>query len=85
MTRYVLAVMLLTLVTVAVVKMDETPRCGVNQIWSLCGQMCEPSCDYPNPNTRSCPLPCTRFTAKCRCQRGYLRKDDSSCVSPKDC
>ncbi|XP_076164895.1 chymotrypsin inhibitor-like [Ptiloglossa arizonensis] len=86
MARYVLAVMFLTMMTVAVVKMQESPECGENQIWSLCGQMCEPTCDNPNPNPLYCPsIECTRFTASCRCQTGYLRNNTSSCVSPDDC
>ncbi|XP_076295211.1 chymotrypsin inhibitor-like [Lasioglossum baleicum] len=64
------------------------PECPENAEWNLCGELCAPTCDLPHPNTRLCPhIVCTKFTAGCRCNKGYVRDSEGSgkCILEKDC
>ncbi|CAK9824626.1 hypothetical protein ANTRET_LOCUS2764 [Anthophora retusa] len=65
---------------------SNTPECPVNEIYSLCGTMCEPTCGDPKPNPMLCPgIECTTFTAGCRCQKNYVRNDSGNCVLLTEC
>ncbi|CAK9807809.1 Probable protease inhibitor Egf0.4b [Anthophora quadrimaculata] len=65
---------------------SNPPKCSVNEIYSLCGRMCEPKCDNPKPNPILCPaIECTTFTASCRCQKDYVRNKSGDCVLLKQC
>nr|XP_033331130.1 chymotrypsin inhibitor-like isoform X2 [Megalopta genalis] len=66
---------------------DSLVECPDNEHWSLCGTMCEPSCEQPKPNPFFCPrIVCARDTAGCRCKNGYVRNEDNKdCVALKEC
>ncbi|CAK9795047.1 Probable protease inhibitor Egf0.4a [Anthophora plagiata] len=65
---------------------SNTFKCAVNEVYSLCGRMCEPTCNDPKPNPIFCPaIECTRFTGSCRCQKNYVRNDCGDCVLLKEC
>ncbi|XP_029047761.2 chymotrypsin inhibitor-like [Osmia bicornis bicornis] len=83
MFRFVLLLVLLAAAYAA----DETQHdCGINAKWDLCGGMCEPTCDNPEPNPLLCPgIQCTKLTAKCRCEKGYVKSESKGCVLLKDC
>ncbi|XP_015113176.1 chymotrypsin inhibitor [Diachasma alloeum] len=78
---------LLLIGSVALVTADtEGNVCGENEGSYICGRMCEPTCDNPQPNPRFCPrIQCTKFTESCRCHDGYLRESSGGCVSPENC
>ncbi|XP_017881580.1 cysteine-rich venom protein 1-like [Ceratina calcarata] len=85
-------VLCILFVTVIFVLQRETvaqgsPLCPVNTSYQLCGTMCEPTCDNPHPNPEFCPsLECTRFTAACRCLKGYVRDMNSNqCIELSEC
>nr|XP_033340632.1 chymotrypsin inhibitor-like [Megalopta genalis] len=83
--------LLVAITVLAVVAAQSSPepsdKCSGNQTWSLCGQICEPTCDVPNPNPFFCPaIECSRFIATCRCKSGYVRNEENNqCVKLKDC
>ncbi|XP_053977586.1 chymotrypsin inhibitor-like [Hylaeus volcanicus] len=84
MSPYVIATMLVAAMVFTGV--TPAPECPVNQIWNPCGAMCEPTCSNRNPNPKFCPrIRCTQYTAGCRCQTSYYKKDDGSCVPLEDC
>ncbi|XP_076377585.1 chymotrypsin inhibitor isoform X2 [Megalopta genalis] len=66
---------------------DSLVECPNNEHWSLCGTLCEPSCELPKPNPFFCPrIECARDTAGCRCKNGYVRNEDNKdCVALKEC
>ena len=63
---------------------NPQPKCSQNQIYSLCGRLCEPSCENPH---LFCPrIACTKKRAGCRCSVGFLRRaSDDACVKADDC
>ncbi|XP_076630667.1 chymotrypsin inhibitor-like [Colletes latitarsis] len=83
MSRYFVAILLLAVVALAAA---EEKKCLSNEKWDMCGRMCEPTCDNPNPNPEFCPnLQCTSETSSCRCEKGYVRNDEGECVLEKQC
>ncbi|XP_033340605.2 chymotrypsin inhibitor [Megalopta genalis] len=82
--------LLVAITVLAVVAAQSSPepseKCSGNQSWSICGQMCEPSCDLPHPNPKFCPrLPCVGPLSGCRCKKGFVRNENNHCVLLKDC
>ncbi|XP_017889702.1 chymotrypsin inhibitor-like [Ceratina calcarata] len=64
----------------------QQQSCPPNEALNLCGTMCEPTCDNPNPNPRFCPrLQCTIGTQACRCISGTYRNANSQCVPLDQC
>ncbi|XP_003708655.1 chymotrypsin inhibitor [Megachile rotundata] len=84
MSRYVV---LLVLLAVAYAAAQNSTECAVNQVWNICGSLCEPTCDNPHPIRFLCPaIQCTpSFTGGCRCQKGYVRNSAKACVALEDC
>ncbi|XP_076651588.1 chymotrypsin inhibitor-like isoform X1 [Halictus rubicundus] len=79
MFRYLVAVMLLTVVYIESVPLSSD--CPENEEWDKCGGLCEPSCFTPSPIAPLCLQSlCTGVTAGCRCKHGYARDDDNHCI-----
>ncbi|OAD54564.1 hypothetical protein WN48_05228 [Eufriesea mexicana] len=87
MSPYMITCFILAIAAVPLVQSAENaPECPVNQIWSLCGRLCEPSCDDPKPNPLFCPrIACSNYTAACRCIKGTVRNANDECVPVDQC
>ncbi|KAK0166088.1 hypothetical protein PV328_004536 [Microctonus aethiopoides] len=67
-------------------KNNTEMTCNENENLSMCGKMCEPTCDNQKPSTLLCPhIVCTSFTQGCRCNNGYYRHNTGTCLLPKNC
>ncbi|GMS80351.1 hypothetical protein PENTCL1PPCAC_2526, partial [Pristionchus entomophagus] len=56
-------------------------KCGLNEVWGLCGNQCELRCGGPeNP---PCAMICS--PAACKCDFDFYRTKDGRCVEKKDC
>ncbi|XP_076677606.1 chymotrypsin inhibitor-like [Andrena cerasifolii] len=92
MSRYTIVLLGLFAVVVAVyAEIDDGSRRGIgrchedNESWNICGTRCEPTCSRPVPPL-CVNIPCTiKTTAGCRCDVGYVRDTDGSCVLRRDC
>ncbi|KAJ3657862.1 hypothetical protein Zmor_009638 [Zophobas morio] len=59
----------------------DTPTCGPNEIYDLCGTYCPPTCQVPSPNP--CPEVCV---SGCFCKEGYIRENlNGKCIPSSDC
>ncbi|KAK0175458.1 hypothetical protein PV327_009206 [Microctonus hyperodae] len=67
-------------------KNNTEMTCGENESLSLCGKMCEPTCDNPKPLSLFCPhIVCTSITRGCRCNNGYYRNNTGTCLLLENC
>ncbi|XP_043248002.1 chymotrypsin inhibitor-like [Colletes gigas] len=84
MIRSVVAILVLAVVALAVAQSKD--NCPENEEWALCGTLCEPTCSNPDPIALLCPgIQCSRYTASCRCKKGFFRKKNFTCVLIADC
>ncbi|XP_076758607.1 chymotrypsin inhibitor-like isoform X2 [Xylocopa sonorina] len=83
--RVVLCVLFVTVF--AVFDRTEADQCPENSNWYICGTMCEPTCENPNPNPEFCPgIECTKLTGGCRCDKGFVRNTNTNaCVPLSEC
>uniref|UniRef100_A0A336MC08 CSON009304 protein n=1 Tax=Culicoides sonorensis TaxID=179676 RepID=A0A336MC08_CULSO len=56
------------------------PKCGENEVYSLCGNSCFDQCN--DGTIRICPLYCQ---SGCFCAQGYKRNADGICVPENRC
>ncbi|XP_033340619.2 chymotrypsin inhibitor [Megalopta genalis] len=84
-----LLVAMTVLAVVAAQSSIGRPKCSENESWSICGHLCEPSCEHPIVTPSWCGFwfyrPCKGEFYGCRCKNGYVRNDKKHCVEVKDC
>ncbi|XP_076666037.1 chymotrypsin inhibitor-like [Andrena cerasifolii] len=73
---------------------DATDPCPVNETMSLCGRLCEPTCESTKATSvtplwsiieRCPPIECTQETMGCRCEEDFVRNEQGMCVDSDDC
>ncbi|XP_076650786.1 chymotrypsin inhibitor-like [Halictus rubicundus] len=91
MSRYnLLALIVLAGICTASAQLNPpTEKCASNESFSQCGNMCEPSCDNPNPlSNMLCQIVvCFRpITGGCRCNSNLVRNGrGGSCIPRGEC
>lgn len=56
-------------------------KCGENQVWSNCANVCEPQCE--NFRGERCLIFTQQCIFKCICKPGYVRIEGEKCIEEK--
>ncbi|KAF8384126.1 hypothetical protein PRIPAC_73268, partial [Pristionchus pacificus] len=68
------------LLLISLVSAAPQQKCGLNEVWGLCGNHCELTCI---PTGKECEMDCK--PAACKCDFDFYRHKDGRCVQKKDC
>ncbi|XP_017761208.1 PREDICTED: chymotrypsin inhibitor-like [Eufriesea mexicana] len=62
----------------------EDPDCGKDEVFDICGRVCEPTCRELD-RRETCRPHCDGSLAMCTCGPGLVRDDNNKCSPPSEC